>query len=378
MKEKQKSPMTKKSKIVIAIVVVLLLVLIVVFRDRLLRLDEPTGRIDVHEHSVVQLPPAYDHGDNPIQIQDVVLYDLSGSNERFTERNIAWSYAGEGNGLSPEIEFATVTPGVDLISDVLIHDSYLEFVPVSDQGRGTAVITITIGQHSRTMFVKLYDLSLRLIALEFDDGPSRYTRDIVESLNNSGVSASFYVTGRMFHDIAHEYVGVEVYPELALFAFASGHHIGNHTFSHPWIVAYSGDFHQAFPPGQYRPWWEYSEEEVIWQVKQADEAIYRTLGFIPNYYAPPYYFEGHNETILALGKTLSSRFYAIDIGDWHPETTKEDIIERVLSAPNNSTVVLHDVYQKTAEAIEYIMNSSRALEIQFVTGYELDMILGRE
>ena len=77
------------------------------------------------------------------------------------------------------------------------------------------------------------------------------------------------------------------------------------------------------------------------------------------------------------GKTISSRRFAIDIGDWWWETTKYDIAERVLAARPNSTVVLHDIYQKTAEAIEIILRSPQAQEIQFVTGFEMDMILGR-
>jgi len=78
-----------------------------------------------------------------------------------------------------------------------------------------------------------------------------------------------------------------------------------------------------------------------------------------------------------MGKTLASRRFAIDIGDWWWETTTDDIVQRILSAPENSTVVLHDIYQKTADAIEIIAHSPQAQEIQFVTGYEMDMILGR-
>jgi len=38
---------------------------------------------------------------------------------------------------------------------------------------------------------------------------------------------------------------------------------------------------------------------------------------------------------------------------------------------------MHDVYQKTADAVSEALNSPQAQEIQFVTSYELDMILGR-
>jgi len=366
--------MSKKSKVVLCIVAFLVLILAVAFQDQL---TPDRNRIDLHRVRSVQLPPMYYHGDNNISIQDIVIFDLSGTNSRFTSTTIEWNFEGDLNGTIPRVDFTTLTPGKSLISSISVSDSAIEFVPITDQGRGTAAITISVGDESRTVFVKIYDLSLRLIALEFDDGPSVYTNQIVRALNNAGVSASFYMTGSNFHDVEHKFVGVEVYPEAAILAFISGHHIGNHTYSHPWGQPHSGGFSEEFPEGQYKPWWQYTEEEVTWQVNSADEAIYEVLGIIPTYYAPIYYYEGHNDYIIMAGKTISFRNFAVDIGDWELETTEEDIVNRVLSTPGASTVVLHDVYQKTAEAIEIIVNSPQAQEIQFVTGYEMDMILGR-
>ena len=334
-------------------------------------------RMDVTRIRSVYLPPMYDHIGNNINVPDVVIYDLSGTNRRFAATTFAWSYEGELNGATPQVEFETITPGKNLLASAAINGSYIEFVPITDQGRGTATITLSVGDSSRTIFIRVYDLSLRLIALEFDDGPSEFTEQIVRNLSEAGISASFYVTGRNFHDIAHKYVGVEIFPESAILIFVNGHHVGNHTYSHPWIVPHSGGFHYDFPQGQYKPWWQYTEKEVIWQVNRADEAIYEVLGIVPNFFAPPYYYEGHNSYVISTGKTLASRRFAIDIGDWSWETTKDDIVERILSAPRNSTLVLHDIYQKTADAIEAIVRSPLAQEIQFVTGYELDMILGR-
>jgi len=332
---------------------------------------------NIYQRRGAQLSQIYNHINNKLNVPDIVVYDVSGTDPRFTETAIKWHYEGELNGKMPHIEYTTITSGKNLIANASINDSYIEFVPVTDQGRGTAAITISIGDTRRTIFVKMYDLSLRLMALEFDDGSSRYTREIVKTLNNAGVSASFYVTGRTFHDIAHEFIGVEVHPEIAVLTFTSGHHIGNHTYSHPWMREYSGGFATAFPDGQLKLWQEYTEEEVVRQVVRADEAICEVLGIIPSYYAPTYCYEGHNEYIAKTGKTFAFREVAPNVDDWDQKTTKDDIVERVLSAPANSTIIVHDVYQKTADAISIIVNSPQAQQIQFVTGYEMDMILGR-
>ena len=366
--------MSKKTIIIFCAAISALTLLSIVLHGRL---PQNFTRMDVTRARSVNLPPMHEHVGYKINVPDVVIYDISGTNRRFTTTSIAWSYEGELNGVTPRVEFATITPGRNLLAGVSVNGPYIEFVPIADQGRGTAAITISVGDSSRTIFIRVYDLSLRLIALEFDDGPSIFTEQIIRNLNEAGISASFYVTGRNFHDIAHKYVGVEVFPESAILAFAYGHHIGNHTFSHPWARPHSGGFHDEFPQGQYKPWWQYTEEEVIWQINRADEAIYEVLGIVPNFFAPPYFYEGHNSSVILVGKMLASRRFAIDSGDWWWETTADDIVERVLSAPRNSTLVLHDIYQKTADAIEAIVRSPLAGEIQFVTGYELDMILGR-
>jgi len=362
--------MGKKAKLALCIAAALLMLFAVVFQDQL---TIEANRMDVHRGRTVHMPPAYLHNSN-ISAPDVVIFDISGTNPRFTATSFEWNYPG---GALPEINFTTITPGENLIYDAFIDGSSIYFVPSTGHGRGTAAITISVGDDMRTAFVKFYDLSLRLVALEFDDGPSAYTERIVKALNNAGVSASFYMTGKNFRDIAHEYVGVEIFPQAAVLAFATGHHVGNHTYSHPWMSAFSEGFHEEFPQGQFRPWWQYDEDEVLWQVARADEAIYAVLGVVPTYFAPPYFFGGHNSHIIAAGKTISSRHFSVDVGDWWWGTTVEDIVDRVLGARQNSTVVLHDIYEKTAEAIEIIMSAPQAQEIQFVTGFEMDMILGR-
>ena len=366
--------MNKRTKIILCIVASLFLILIITFREQL---TAEGTRIDLNRIRTSVIPPKHLHSDNSINIPDVIIYDISGTNSRFISTTIEWDFEGELNGETPHVEFTTITPEKELISSVSITESTIEFVPITDQGRGTAAITISVGEESRTVFVRIYDLSLTLIALEFDDGPSRYTEQTVTTLNDAGISASFYLTGRNFHDIAHEFVGVEIYPEVALFTLDSGHHIGNHTYSHPWIGVHSGDFPEEFPEGQYKPWWQYTEEDVVWQVQRADEAIYAALGIIPTYYAPIYFFNHFNHYIRDIGKTISFRNFAIDSGDWWWESTAEEIAEVVLSAPSGSTVVLHDIYQRTADAMEMIVNSPEAQHIQFVTGFEMDMILGR-
>jgi peptidoglycan/xylan/chitin deacetylase (PgdA/CDA1 family) len=62
-----------------------------------------------------------------------------------------------------------------------------------------------------------------LVALTFDDGPSEDTPRILDVLGESGVRAAFFMIGRQ----------VARHPELARRIVASGHEVGNHSYSHP-------------------------------------------------------------------------------------------------------------------------------------------------
>jgi peptidoglycan/xylan/chitin deacetylase (PgdA/CDA1 family) len=66
--------------------------------------------------------------------------------------------------------------------------------------------------------------SSRMVALTFDDGPSRrYTPKILNLLQRYQVHATFFVLGQH----------ARAYPEIVKALVKAGNEIGNHTFSHP-------------------------------------------------------------------------------------------------------------------------------------------------
>src|SRR5438309_1310289 len=65
--------------------------------------------------------------------------------------------------------------------------------------------------------------SRKSIALTFDDGPSESTTELLEYLDKEEVPATFFLCGMNVRRLAH------VAGQVA----ASGHQLGNHTYSHP-------------------------------------------------------------------------------------------------------------------------------------------------
>lgn len=100
----------------------------------------------------------------------------------------------------------------------------------------------------------------RNVVLTFDDGPAPpFTEQVLDILAEHKISATFFLCGK----------NVERYPELARRIAREGHTIGNHTYSHPLLLARSRRF-------------------MAGEIDRAQEAIERITGVRPSLFRPPY------------------------------------------------------------------------------------------
>ncbi len=303
--------------------------------------------------------------------QETVIFDISGTYEAFTKTYFPINYGAEKQEEMILLDYGTITPNKKLITDVIYDGTNINFTPITDQGIGTAWITLIAEGKEQTTYIKIYDLSRQLVSIDFDDGPSEFTDDILDTLTETGFSATFFVTGKAYQDVRRVYVGAELYPETLKREAMSGHQIGNHTYDHPWRIM---DY-DIGPPDQQKDWMDYSRSEVREQVKRLDNLVFDLVGVVPEYFAPPY---GRDVHLKAIKKNIPDRsINCNDTGDWIPETTAEEIAQRILATPDNATVLMHDVYQKTAAGLRKALTSAEAEKFQFMTTYELDMIRGQ-
>lgn len=105
------------------------------------------------------------------------------------------------------------------------------------------------------------DTEKKEIAISFDDGPAAgYTKEILEVLKNENIKATFFCIGSRI-------AGNE---EILKQAYAEGHLIGNHSYSHHfWFDMYSAKKMQA-------------------DLAQMDEEVQRVIGVKPRLFRPPY------------------------------------------------------------------------------------------
>jgi peptidoglycan-N-acetylglucosamine deacetylase len=183
----------------------------------------------------------------------------------------------------------------------------------------------------------------RVVALTFDDGPSKYTARFVAELKRLGVPATFFVIGTQ----------VAERPELVRLEADSGMAVGDHTWSHPWRTPFA-----RLPASKIR-------SEI-----GGGLAALRRIGVPTRLFRPP----GGNYSPFVLREArrrgLRVVLWSVDARDWVAGSTAAEIERRVLSAVRpGSIVVMHDGggnREATLAALPRIVARIRARGLAFV------------
>ncbi|MDR0816192.1 MAG: polysaccharide deacetylase family protein [Desulfovibrio sp.] len=194
-----------------------------------------------------------------------------------------------------------------------------------------------------------------LCALTFDDGPSRFTPQLLDALNDYGIPATFFLVGSM----------AEKYPYLVRRIVAEGHEVGNHSWSHPNLRMVPRDRKLA-------------------EIARTD-VLLRSLGAAPLFLRPPYgAFD--NSTVEAAGSLgLSIILWSVDTKDWRrlPANYAGLRNGRGQVCPTGALrgiFLFHDTHRATVDDLPRIVGQLRAGGCsRFVTVSEyLDGISDRE
>lgn len=150
------------------------------------------------------------------------------------------------------------------------------------------------------------------IALTFDDGPSDWTLAVIEVLERHGVPATFFFCGK----------NIERRPDLARFVHKHGYEIGNHTYSHPWLL--------PLPEGRIRD-----------ELSSTQQIIEETTGARAHLFRPPYGCRAPGLLSVERELELTEVLWTVIGKDW--QASANAISERVLRAAEPGGIVcLHD------------------------------------
>jgi peptidoglycan/xylan/chitin deacetylase (PgdA/CDA1 family) len=186
------------------------------------------------------------------------------------------------------------------------------------------------------------DPSKPMIALTFDDGPSRFTSQILDLLERHGARATFFVVGNR----------VESNREIIARAAELGNEIGGHSWNHRNLT-------------------ELDEDEIKMQLLNTSAVIESVTGINPQIFRPP--FGTVNDTLQSVSQTLNFAIikWSLDTLDWRIRDS-EAVYNAVMdNATDRAIVLAHDLYGTTADAMEYIVPALISMGFQLVTVSEL-------
>jgi len=189
----------------------------------------------------------------------------------------------------------------------------------------------------------------RRIALTFDDGPSEWTPAVLDVLGENRIKATFFVCGR----------NVERKPEIVKLLAASGHELGNHTYSHPCLLLHSA---------------RTADDEI----QRTQRIIEEAAGVLPRWFRPPYGVRAPGLRRILPSLRLTSVLWTAIGNDWKCQA--DEITARVLAKTANGGIIcLHDGdraegiagRRETVTAVKRIIPELQSRGFEFVTVSEL-------
>lgn len=183
------------------------------------------------------------------------------------------------------------------------------------------------------------DPTKKMIALTYDDGPSKYTSDILRSLKENNAKATFFV------------LGCNVAPHKGTVAAAEkmGCEIGNHTYSHPMLT-------------------QKSPEQIREELNSTDKLIKNITGHNPILMRPP---GGDVNASVAdiIGRPII--LWSIDTKDWEHRNSNRTVQHVMNNVRDGDIILMHDIYAATRDASLTIIPQLRRRGYQMVTVSEL-------
>ncbi|KAI9005578.1 hypothetical protein DFJ74DRAFT_612480 [Hyaloraphidium curvatum] len=179
-------------------------------------------------------------------------------------------------------------------------------------------------------------------ALTFDDGPAQHTERLLDTLKAAAAHVTFFVIGQNVQD----------YPAVVARAFAEGHQIASHTFTHPYLPTISAS-------------------AVTSELNRTETAIFSAISRRPATMRPPY-GEIDAPTGAAVRKfNLSISVWSQDSFDWRDQSAAAMVSwAKALPAPGTQggpIALMHDINSWTVDAAADVIVEIRKKGYTLVT-----------
>ncbi|MDR1565134.1 MAG: polysaccharide deacetylase family protein [Oscillospiraceae bacterium] len=187
----------------------------------------------------------------------------------------------------------------------------------------------------------------KVIAITFDDGPSKITPQLLKLFADNGGRATFFVVGNR----------VNSNKSTIKAAVAQHCEVAGHSWDHKELT-------------------KLTESELTAELKSTNDAITAVSGIKPKFYRPPY--GATNDRVKAVSKAQGMAMinWSVDTEDWKSRNADSVYKEIMAKSKSGSIVLCHDLYQSTFDAVARAVPELRAQGYELVTVSEYMKFMG--
>lgn len=186
------------------------------------------------------------------------------------------------------------------------------------------------------------DTSKKYISFTFDDGPSKYTSDMISALELNNSSATFFMLGNK----------MKYNKDIVTLVDNSNSEVASHTYSHKYLT-------------------KISKKDILNEINSVNTIYNEITGKKIKYVRPPY--GSYNDTVL---QTLQEPLilWNIDPKDWLVRNSNTIYKHIVNNACDGCIIVMHDTYKETLEAVKKVIPKLHEMGYEVVSISKLSEI----
>jgi len=177
--------------------------------------------------------------------------------------------------------------------------------------------------------IRELDPNAKMIAITFDDGPyPKVENQIIDLFDKYNGRTTFFFLGQRI---------VDWYPDMPGTAYAAGHEVGSHTYSHDL------DFSSA------------SNQEIWSEINATNLAIAKSTGYAPDYVRFPGGSAGTRSLevpMIIVNWSMDSLDYKYKKQSDGAEVIYDRLVNSMASAEEGGIVLMHSIYQNSFDGVE--------------------------
>lgn len=245
-----------------------------------------------------------------------------------------------------------LTVSVNTLNDFVITNAGVKFFfqPGTIMSEDDGIVTVEVGYGEMdgiirdTIDLDAIDPEKPMVAITYDDGPYPPTSTrILDCFEKYGEVATFFEVGR----------NVNAYPEIVARKESMGMEIGNHSWSHTNLK-------------------KATDSEVASEINNTNAALTAACGHPATVFRPPY---GNTTAVVERTAGVPVILWSVDTLDWKSRDAVSvfNVVKAIhdKGALNGRVILMHSIYESTAEATEMLVPWLKENGYQLVTVSEL-------